>query len=90
MEDPSDKVMIMAMIEGLCPSPLFDSLSKSVPETLSALQSKADKYNAVEELTKAKHRRQGNDDLKRKEPDTRQTDYRGELKIKRSEQDTRR
>ncbi|GFS40591.1 hypothetical protein Acr_00g0069450 [Actinidia rufa] len=43
VEDPSDKVIIMAMMEGLRPGPLFDSLSKNVPETLSALQSKADK-----------------------------------------------
>ncbi|GFY85849.1 hypothetical protein Acr_04g0005870 [Actinidia rufa] len=43
VEDPSDKVIIIAMMEGLRPGPLFDSLSKNVPETLSALQSKADK-----------------------------------------------
>ncbi|GFS30799.1 hypothetical protein Acr_00g0014160 [Actinidia rufa] len=47
VEDPSDKVIIMAMMEGLRPGPLFDSLSKNVPETLSALQSKADKYIAA-------------------------------------------
>ncbi|GFY90439.1 hypothetical protein Acr_07g0006360 [Actinidia rufa] len=41
VEDPSDKVIIMAMMEGLRPGPLFDSLSKNVPETLSALQSKS-------------------------------------------------
>ncbi|GFZ13609.1 hypothetical protein Acr_23g0019940 [Actinidia rufa] len=49
VEDPSDKVIIMAMMEGLRPGPLFDSLSKNVPETLSALQSKTDKYIAAEE-----------------------------------------
>ncbi|GFZ07029.1 hypothetical protein Acr_18g0011990 [Actinidia rufa] len=49
VEDPSDKVIIMAMMEGLRPGPLFDSLSKNVPETLSTLQSKADKYIAAEE-----------------------------------------
>ncbi|GFS33977.1 hypothetical protein Acr_00g0031560 [Actinidia rufa] len=54
VEDPSDKVIIMAMMEGLRPGPLFDSLSKNVPETLSALQSKADKYIAAEELSEAK------------------------------------
>ena len=54
VEDPSDKVVIMAMMEGLCPGPLFDSLSKNVLETLSTLQSKADKYIAVEELEEAK------------------------------------
>ncbi|XP_057510773.1 uncharacterized protein LOC130793147 [Actinidia eriantha] len=43
VEDPSNNVIIMAMMEGLRPGPLFDSLSKNVPETLSALQSKADK-----------------------------------------------
>ncbi|GFZ15875.1 hypothetical protein Acr_25g0002840 [Actinidia rufa] len=54
VKDPSDKVVIMAMMEGLWPGPLFDSLSKNVPETLSALQNKADKYIAVEELAEAK------------------------------------
>ncbi|GFZ15736.1 hypothetical protein Acr_25g0001450 [Actinidia rufa] len=49
-EDPSDKVVIMAMMEGRCPGPLFDFLSKNVPETLSTLQSKADKYIAAKEL----------------------------------------
>ncbi|GFY90260.1 hypothetical protein Acr_07g0004570 [Actinidia rufa] len=76
VEDPSDKVIIMAMMEGLRPGPLFDSLSKNVPETLSALQSKADKYIAAEELAEAKRRRRGKDDHKRKEPDTRRADYR--------------
>ncbi|XP_057481960.1 uncharacterized protein LOC130768867 [Actinidia eriantha] len=57
VEDPNDKVVIMAMMEGLRPSPLFDSLSKNVPETLSALQNKADKYIAVEELVEAKRKR---------------------------------
>ncbi|GFS31527.1 hypothetical protein Acr_00g0017880 [Actinidia rufa] len=52
VEDPSDKIIIMAMMEGLRPGPLFDSLSKDVPETLSALQSKADKYIAAEELAR--------------------------------------
>ncbi|GFZ19285.1 hypothetical protein Acr_27g0010240 [Actinidia rufa] len=47
LEDPSDKVIIMAMMEGLRPGPLFDSLSKNVPETLSTLQSKADKIGEV-------------------------------------------
>ncbi|GFZ18422.1 hypothetical protein Acr_27g0001610 [Actinidia rufa] len=49
VEDPSDKVIIMVMMEGLRPGPLFDSLSKNVPETLSALQSKADKHIAAKE-----------------------------------------
>ncbi|XP_057489431.1 uncharacterized protein LOC130775304 [Actinidia eriantha] len=71
VDDPSDKVVIMAMMEGLRPGPLFDSLSKNVPETLSALQNKADKYIAAEELAEAKQRRQGKDNPKRKEPDSR-------------------
>ena len=58
------------MMEGLRLGQLFDSLSKNVPETLSALQSKADKYIAVNELAEAKRRRKGRDDHKRKEPDT--------------------
>ena len=32
VEDPSDKVVVMAMMEGLHLGPLFDSLSKNVPE----------------------------------------------------------
>ncbi|GFY87072.1 hypothetical protein Acr_05g0007110 [Actinidia rufa] len=83
VEDPSDKVIIMAMMEGLRPGPLFDSLSKNVPETLSALQSKADKYIAAEELAEAKCRRRGKEDHKRKEPDTRRADYREEMRYKR-------
>ncbi|GFZ03441.1 hypothetical protein Acr_16g0000650 [Actinidia rufa] len=70
MEDPIDKVVVMAKVEGLRPGPLFDSLSKNVPETLSTLQSKADKYIATEKLAKAKRKRRERDD-KRKEPDTR-------------------
>ncbi|GFY90928.1 hypothetical protein Acr_07g0011240 [Actinidia rufa] len=37
LEDPSDKVVIMAMMERLRLGLLFDSLSKNVPETLFAL-----------------------------------------------------
>ena len=47
VEDLSDKVVVMAIMEGLCPSSLFDFLSKNVFETLSALQNKADKYIVV-------------------------------------------
>ncbi|GFZ10857.1 hypothetical protein Acr_22g0002550 [Actinidia rufa] len=39
VEDSNDKVVIMAMMEGLCTGPLFDFLSKSNLENLSALQS---------------------------------------------------
>ncbi|GFZ08175.1 hypothetical protein Acr_19g0011120 [Actinidia rufa] len=90
VEDPSDKVIIMAMMEGLRPGPLFDSLSKNVPENLSALQSKADKYIAAEELAEAKRRRRGKDDHKRKEPDTRRADYREETRYKRPDRDPKR
>ncbi|GFS45221.1 hypothetical protein Acr_00g0094950 [Actinidia rufa] len=65
VEDPSDKVVVMAIMEDICLGPLFNSLSKSVSATLSALQSKADKYIAVEELAEAKRRRRGKDDHKR-------------------------
>ncbi|XP_057488761.1 uncharacterized protein LOC130774714 [Actinidia eriantha] len=44
----------MAMMEGLRPGPLFDSLSKNVPESLSALQSKADKRIDYREETRNK------------------------------------
>ncbi|PSS21233.1 Serine/arginine-rich SC35-like splicing factor [Actinidia chinensis var. chinensis] len=37
VKDPSDKVVIMAMMEGLRSGTLFDSLSKNVHATLSAL-----------------------------------------------------
>ncbi|GFS37771.1 hypothetical protein Acr_00g0053840 [Actinidia rufa] len=90
VEDPSDKVIIMAMMEGLRPGPLFDSLSKNVPDTLSALQSKADKYIAAEELAEAKRRRRGKEDHKRKEPDTRRVDYREETRYKRPDRDSKR
>ncbi|GFS37189.1 hypothetical protein Acr_00g0050520 [Actinidia rufa] len=90
VEDPSDKVIIMAMMEGLRPGPLFDSLSKNVPETLSALQSKADKYIAAEELAEAKRRRRGKEDHKRKEPDTRRVNYREEMRYKRPDRDSKR
>ncbi|GFY81001.1 hypothetical protein Acr_01g0008100 [Actinidia rufa] len=90
VEDPSDKVIIMAKMEGLRPGPLFDSLSKNVPETLSALQSKVDKYIAAEELAEAKRRRRGKDDHKRKEPDTKRADYREETRYKRPDRDPKR
>ncbi|GFZ06794.1 hypothetical protein Acr_18g0009640 [Actinidia rufa] len=77
-------------IHRLRPGPLFDSLSKNVPETLSALQSKADKYIAAEELVEAKRRRQGKDDHKRKKPDTRRIDYREETRNKRLDRDSKR
>ena len=79
----------MVMMEGLCPGPLFDSLSKNVLKTLSTLQSKDDKYITTEELPEAKWRRQGRDDHKRKEPDTRLSNYKDEMKNKRSNQDSR-
>ena len=82
-----DKVVIMVMMEGLRPGPLFDSLSKNVPETLSALQNKADKYIAAEELAEAKRRQRGKDDPKRKEPDSRRSEYRDEVRNKRSNRD---
>ncbi|GFY88878.1 hypothetical protein Acr_06g0008180 [Actinidia rufa] len=89
VEDPSDKVVIMAMMEGLRPGPPFDSLSKNIFETLSALQSKADKYIAAEELAEAKRKRRGKDAHKRKEPDTRRIDCRKEARNKRPDQDSK-
>ena len=50
------------MMEGLRPGSLFDSLSKNWLETLSALQAKADKYIAAEELAKAKRIRWGKEE----------------------------
>ncbi|GFZ21098.1 hypothetical protein Acr_29g0002600 [Actinidia rufa] len=83
MEDASDKVVIMAMMEGLYLGPLFNSLSKNVLETQPALQSKADKYIVAKELVKAKRIRRGRDDHKRKEPDIMQSDYRADVKSNR-------
>ncbi|XP_057509138.1 uncharacterized protein LOC130791822 [Actinidia eriantha] len=80
VEGASDKVIVMAMMEGLRPSMLFDSLSKSVPETQSTLQSKADKHIAAEELAEAKRRRRRREDHKRKEPEFRRAYYRDEVK----------
>ena len=57
VQDPSDKVVIMAMIEGQRLGPLFDSLSKNITKTLSTLQGKVEKYIIAEELTEAKQRR---------------------------------
>ena len=54
VEDPSEKVVVVAMMEGLRLGPLFDSLSKNILETLLTLQSKADKYIAAEELAEGK------------------------------------
>ncbi|GFZ05609.1 hypothetical protein Acr_17g0011810 [Actinidia rufa] len=54
LEDTSGKVVVMAMMEGLCPGPLFDPLFRNILETQSVLQSKADKYIAAKELAKAK------------------------------------
>ncbi|GFS40406.1 hypothetical protein Acr_00g0068340 [Actinidia rufa] len=88
VEDPSDKVVVMAMMKGLRLGPLLDSLSKNVPETLSTLQSKDDKYIAVEDLAEAKRKRRGNND-KRKEPETRRTNYRDEARNKKPDQDSR-
>ena len=90
VEAPSDKVVIMAIMEGLRLGPLIASLSKNVLVTLSTLQSKADKYIIVEELAKAKRMRGGRDDHNRKKPDTKRSDYRDEMKSKRLDRDTRR
>ncbi|PSS36080.1 TRNA (guanine(9)-N1)-methyltransferase [Actinidia chinensis var. chinensis] len=51
-----------------------------VQELDDALESKANKYIATEEFVETKCRRRGKDDHKRKEPNSRRTDYRGELK----------
>ncbi|XP_057493152.1 uncharacterized protein LOC130778639 [Actinidia eriantha] len=79
VEDPSDKVVIMAIMEGLWLGPLFNSLSKNMLKPLSVLQDKADKYIVAKELAEAKRRRRGKDDPKRKEPDSRQSEYRDEV-----------
>ncbi|GFS32781.1 hypothetical protein Acr_00g0024600 [Actinidia rufa] len=57
VEDSNKKVVVMAVMEGLCPGLLFDFLSKSIPATLSALQNKADKYIAAKDshLTHGSH-----------------------------------
>ncbi|GFS37266.1 hypothetical protein Acr_00g0051020 [Actinidia rufa] len=68
VEDSSNKVVIMAMMEGL---------------------RSADKYIAAEELAEAKCRRQGRDDPKRKEPDSKQPEYRDEARSKRSNRHSR-
>ena len=57
VEDLSNKVVVMAMMEGLHPGPLFDSFSKNLLETSSTLQSKANMYISAEELAEAKQRR---------------------------------
>ena len=37
VEDPSDKAVVMAMMEGLYLGPLFDFVSKIIPKIVSAL-----------------------------------------------------
>ncbi|GFZ16272.1 hypothetical protein Acr_25g0006810 [Actinidia rufa] len=54
VEDAGDKGVGVAMMERLCPCPLFDSLYKNIPTTLSALQSKANKYITAEESAEVK------------------------------------
>ena len=80
VEGASDKVVVMAMMEGLRPGPLFDSLSKSVPETQSAFQSKDDKYIVAKELAEAKSKKREREDHNRKELESRRADYRDEVK----------
>ena len=80
----------MTIMEGLRPDPLFDSLLKNVPKTLSTLQAKADKYIATEDLVEAKRMRRGKEDHKRKEPDSRMMDYKGDKKQRKLERDVRR
>ena len=89
IESPSDKVVIMAMMEELCPGSLFDSLSKNVLETLSTQQSKVDKYIVAEELAETKRRSRGKDDYKMNEPEVRRSDYKDEVKIRRLGRDSR-
>ena len=89
VEGTTNNVVVMAIMEGLRPGPLFDSLSKNTPKTQLALQRKANKYIAVEKLVEAKWRGQGRDDHKRKEPNTR-SDYKDEVKNRRSDRDSRR
>ena len=78
------------MMEGLRLGPLFDFLSKNVLENLSTLQSKADKYIVIEELAETKWRRRGRDDHKRKEPETRRSEYKDEVKSRRLGRDSKR
>ncbi|GFZ05843.1 hypothetical protein Acr_18g0000130 [Actinidia rufa] len=75
VEDASDKVVFVAMVEGLHPGPLFDSLSRNIPKTQSALQSKVDKYIAKEELAETKRRRRGRDNNKRNKSDSKRAKY---------------
>ena len=79
----------MYLMVWLLPGQMFDSLLKNFSETLSTLQSKADKYIITEELAKAKRIRWGRDD-KRNQPDTRLTNYRDEARNKKPNRDSRR
>ncbi|GFS30601.1 hypothetical protein Acr_00g0012900 [Actinidia rufa] len=88
--DLSDKVVILAMMEGFHMGTVFDSLSKNMPETLSVLQVKADKCITVEALAEAKRNKRGKEDYKRKEPDLRRIGYRGNMKSRKPKIDARR
>ena len=80
----------MAMMKGPRPGTLFDSLSKNVLKTLLILQVKADKHITTEDLVEAKHNMRGKEEgYKRKEPDSRRIDYKGNLKSRKYEIDAR-
>ena len=69
----------MKMMEGLHPS-------TNVPETLSALQAKTDKYIMAKKLAKAKRRRrEKEEDHKKKETNSSTVDYRSDLKSRKPE-----
>ncbi|GFZ07040.1 hypothetical protein Acr_18g0012100 [Actinidia rufa] len=78
-------------------SPAIRLSPRTSPKIMSTLQSKADKYIAIEELVlaieelvDAKRVRQRREDHKRKKLETQRSDYRDEVKSKRSDKETRR
>ncbi|GFZ03670.1 hypothetical protein Acr_16g0002940 [Actinidia rufa] len=91
VEDPSDKVIIMAMMEGLRPGPtvrlLFQKRSRNFYPHSRARPTSTSPRRI---LAEAKRRRRGKDNHKRKEPDTRRTDYREETRYKRPDLDPKR
>ncbi|GFY98557.1 hypothetical protein Acr_12g0010980 [Actinidia rufa] len=92
VEDPSDKVIIMAMMKGgLRPGPLFDSLSKNVPETfVRTPEQSRHVYRRRKSWPKPNEGDEERNDHKRKEPDTRRADYREEIRYKRPDRDPKR
>ncbi|GFZ21704.1 hypothetical protein Acr_29g0008660 [Actinidia rufa] len=89
-EPPFTERILRARISSKFKLPAQLGIYEGKTDPMDHLDSKADKYIAAEELAEAKRRRREKDDHKRKEPDTRRTDYREETRYKRPDLDPKR